>query len=143
MTRATWFDSPFLLGFDRLQELAERAAHIASDGYPPYNIEATGKDSLRVTLAVAGFARDELVVELDDRQLTVSGEKPTNGAERAYLHRGIATRRFRRTFLLADGYEVVGALLENGLLHVDLKRPERQGAVQRIAIKANGHGSEA
>ncbi len=138
MTRATWFDSPFLLGFDRLQELAERAAHVASDGYPPYNIEDRGDDSLRVTLAVAGFEPDELAVELDDRELTVSGEKPTNGAERSYLHRGIATRRFRRTFLLADGYEVEGASLENGLLHVDLKRPERARAVRKIAIRTDG-----
>jgi HSP20 family molecular chaperone IbpA len=138
MARATWFDSPFLLGFDRLQELAERAAHLASDGYPPYNIETRGDDALRVTLAVAGFGPDELVVELDDRQLTVSGEKATNGAERSYLHRGIATRRFRRTFLLADGYDVEGAVLENGLLHVDLVRPERASAVKRIAIQSNG-----
>jgi HSP20 family molecular chaperone IbpA len=138
MTRASWFDSPFLLGFDRLQELAERASHLATDGYPPYNIEAPGEDALRVTLAVAGFEPDELVVELEDRQLTVSGEKATNGADRSYLHRGIATRRFRRTFLMADGYEVEGARLENGLLHIDLKRPERTRAVQRIEIRSNG-----
>src|SRR5690606_29667 len=127
----------FLLGFDRLQELAERAAHVATDGYPPYNIEARGEDALRVTLAVAGFEPDELTVELEDRQLTVAGEKVADGAERSYLHRGIATRRFRRTFLLADGFEVEGARLENGLLHIDLKRPERSRAVQRIAIRSN------
>lgn len=138
MTRATGFDSPFLLGFERFQELIERAAHVAAEPYPPYNVEALEDGTLRVTLAVAGFGSDELAVEVDDRQLTVAGDKSANGAERAYLHRGIATRRFRRAFLLADGYEVRGAKLENGLLHIDVSRPERAREVRRIAIQTSG-----
>jgi HSP20 family molecular chaperone IbpA len=138
MTRAMGFDSPFLLGFERLQELVERAAHVAAEAYPPYNVEALEDGSLRVTLAVAGFGQDELTVELDDRQLTVAGDKSANGSERAYLHRGIATRRFRRAFLLADGYEVTGARLENGLLHVEVSRPDLKREVRRIAIQSSG-----
>jgi HSP20 family molecular chaperone IbpA len=138
MTRALGFDSPFLLGFERLQELVERAAHVAAEAYPPYNVEALEDGSLRVTLAVAGFGADDLAVELDDRQLTVAGDRSGAGTERSYLHRGIATRKFRRTFLLADGYEVTGAMLENGLLHVDIARPERTREVKRIAIQTSG-----
>jgi HSP20 family molecular chaperone IbpA len=136
LTRAAWIESPYMLGFERLQELAERVAHIATDGYPPYNVESVGDGAIRVTLAVAGFAPEELAVEIDDRRLTVAGEKAENGADRAYLHRGIATRRFRKEFLLADGYEVEEARLEDGLLHVDLKRPERAPDVRRIAIQS-------
>lgn len=138
MTRPMGFDSPFLLGFERFQELVERAAHVAAEGYPPYNVEALEDGSLRVTLAVAGFGPGDLSVELDERQLTVAGDKSGNGADRAYLHRGIATRRFRRAFLLADGYEVAGARLENGLLHIDISRPQRQREVRRIEIRSGG-----
>lgn len=137
MPRTSWVDSPFLLGFDRLQELAERAANGATDGYPPYNIETRGDGRLRVTLAVAGFAPEELTAELHDRQLVVSGEK-ADGEDRAFLHRGIAARRFRRSFLLADGFEVEGARLENGLLHIDVLRRERTPDVKRIAIQSVG-----
>jgi HSP20 family molecular chaperone IbpA len=91
-----------------------------------------------VTLAVAGFESAELTVELEDRRLTVAGEKPENGAGRSYLHRGIAARRFRREFLMADGFEVEGARLENGLLHVELRRPERTPDVKRIEIRSAG-----
>ncbi len=138
MTRAMGFDSPFLLGFERFQALVERAAHVAAEAYPPYNVEAFEDGALRVTLAVAGFEPDELTVEIDDRQLTVAGDKSGAGAERAYLHRGIATRRFRRAFLLADGCEVAGARLENGLLHIEISRPERTRDVRRIAIQSSG-----
>ena len=138
MTRAPWFESPFLLGFDRLQELAERTASLGADGYPPYNIESVGEGRLRVTLAVAGFDPDELDVELDDRHLVLTGEKRDAGEDRSYLHRGIAARRFRRTFLLADGCEVEGAALENGLLHIDVRLRERASDVRRIAIRSNG-----
>jgi HSP20 family molecular chaperone IbpA len=136
VSRSAWLDSPYLLGFERLQELAERVAHIATDGYPPYNVESFGEGSIRVTLAVAGFALEELSIELDDRRLTVAGDKNENGADRAYLHRGIATRRFRKEFLLADGYEVEEARLENGLLHVALRHQERARDVIRIPIQA-------
>jgi HSP20 family molecular chaperone IbpA len=142
MTRTLWFDSPLLLGFERLQQLAERAAQAAADGYPPYDVETLSDDALRVTLAVAGFEPDELAVEVEDRQLTVAGEKAGtgNGAERSFLHRGIATRRFKRAFYLADGFEVVGAALENGLLRIDVKSPDRAKARRRIAIAIDGAG---
>lgn len=138
MSRTLWFESPLLLGFERLHQLAERAAQAGTDGYPPYNVEAVSEDALRVTLAVAGFDTDELTIEVDDRQLAVEGEKSGEIAERSFLHRGIATRRFRRAFYLADGFEVVGASLENGLLHIDVKRPDRSKGIRRIAISANG-----
>jgi HSP20 family molecular chaperone IbpA len=138
LSRMAWLDSPYLLGFERLQELAERVAHIATDGYPPYNVESITDGAIRLSLAVAGFRPEELAVELDDRRLTVTGEKAENGGERAFLHRGIATRRFRKEFLLADGFEVEEARLENGLLHVDLNRPERAPNVRRIAIRSDG-----
>ena len=148
MARTPWFESPFLLGFERLQEMAERAAHVAADGYPPYNIETLSEDRLRVSVAVAGFEADDLAVELRDRHLVISGGRAdgeASGADepRAFLHRGIAARRFRRTFLLADGCEVDGASLENGLLHVDVRLARRAPEVKRIAIRANGAASEA
>jgi HSP20 family molecular chaperone IbpA len=138
MTRTSWFDSPFLVGFEQLRDLAERAANGEADGYPPYNIENRGDGLLRVTLAVAGFAPEELGAELHDRQLVLTGEKANGSEERSFLHRGIAARRFRRAFVLGDGYEVEGATLENGLLHIDVKRRERAPDVKRIAIQSIG-----
>ena len=138
MTRTPWFESPFLLGFERLQEMAERAASLGSDGYPPYNIEELGEGRLRVTLAVAGFELDDLNVELNDRHLVLTGEKRDESEDRAYLHRGIAARRFRRTFLLADGCDVEGATLEHGLLHVDVRVHAHEPEVTRIAIRSSG-----
>ncbi len=135
MTRPSWFDSPFLLGFDRMQELAERAARTASDGYPPYNIEDRGEGRIRITLAVAGFAAEELAASVAGSQLVLRGEKSDAG-ERSFLHRGIAARRFQRTFVLADGYEVEGAQLENGLLHIDVRRPEPAVSERKIEIKS-------
>jgi HSP20 family molecular chaperone IbpA len=138
MSRTLWFESPLLLGFERLHQLAQRTAQAAADGYPPYNVEAVSDDALLVTLAVAGFEPDELAVEIEDRQLAVTGEKTGEGAERSFLHRGIATRRFRRMFYLADGFEVTGAALENGLLHIDVKRPDKSRGVRKVAISATG-----
>ena len=110
MTRSLIFDSPFLLGFDHMRELVDRASRAANEGYPPYNVEETGDGRLRITLAVAGFTPDQLQVTVEDNQLVVTGrrdgEPPKDAAERAYLHRGIAARGFIRNFVLADGMEI-------------------------------------
>lgn len=135
MTRTAWFESPFLLGFERMQELAERVASAASDGYPPYNIEARGEHHLRITLAVAGFEPGDLTAEVDGAELVLSGARRGGDDARTYLHRGIAMRRFRHAFVLADGYEVEAARLENGLLHVDVARPQRTASVRQIPIQ--------
>lgn len=134
-TRPLLFDSPFLLGFDRTRTLIDRAAKAAAESYPPYNVEDRGEAGVRITLAVAGFTPDDLSVTLEGRQLTISGKREgADSPANAYLHRGIATRGFVRSFVLADGLEVAGAALEHGLLHVDLSRPERAEAIRRIPI---------
>ena len=134
-TRTLLFDSPFLLGFDQTRALIDRAAKAASEGYPPYNVEDRGEKGVRITLAVAGFTPEELSVTLEGRQLTIAGKREDAGkTDNAYLHRGIAARGFVRSYVLADGLEVTGAALEHGLLHVDLKRPERAETVKRIPI---------
>jgi HSP20 family molecular chaperone IbpA len=122
MTSMSLFNSPFLLGFDELEDLLDRTAKASSDGYPPYNIEQLAEDGLRISLAVAGFSDDELSIEIEDRQLVVKG-KQRDDDQRVYLHRGIAARQFQRSFVLAEGIEVTGASLNNGLLHIDLVRP--------------------
>lgn len=140
MTRVLQFNSPFLLGFDELERLLDRAAK-ASDGYPPYNVEqlrAEKGDALRITLAVAGFSREELSVTVENNQLVIRGRQEEDGA-RTYLHRGIAARQFQRSFVLADGMEASAARLENGLLTIDLLRPEPEQKLRRIEIsEANG-----
>ncbi|MEH6664929.1 MAG: Hsp20 family protein [Brevundimonas sp.] len=134
-TRTLLFDSPFLLGFDQTRALIDRAAKAAAEGYPPYNVEDRGADGVRISLAVAGFTPDDLAVTLEGRQLTIAGKRDDAGkTDNAYLHRGIAARGFVRSYVLADGLEVTGAALEHGLLHVDLKRPERPETVRRIPI---------
>jgi HSP20 family molecular chaperone IbpA len=142
MSRNAMFNSPFLLGFEHLERLLERTAKSAGDGYPPYNIEQSGVDRLRITVAVAGFAPDELAVTVEDKQLVIRG-KQVDAGDREFLHRGIAARQFQRAFVLADGIEVTGAELENGLLSVELSRPTPESVVKTIAIrsKANGHGA--
>lgn len=142
MTRNAMFSSPFLLGFEHLERLLERTAKSAGDGYPPYNIEQAGPGRLRITLAVAGFTPDELSVTVEDKQLLIRG-KQTEAAGREFLHRGIAARQFQRAFVLADGIEVTGAELENGLLSVELNRPKAESVVRTIAIKAKENGTEA
>ncbi|NQU69524.1 MAG: Hsp20 family protein [Rhodospirillales bacterium] len=122
MTQIPLFSSPFLLGFDQLERALDRVSKSSADGYPPYNIEQDGENSLRITLAVAGFSRDELSVVVEGTQLTVLG-KQGDDPERVYLHRGIAARQFQRSFVLADGMDVIGAVVKDGLLHVDLLRP--------------------
>ena len=141
MNRSPLYDSPFLLGFEHTRVLIERAAKAASEGYPPYNVEDTGEGAVRITLAVAGFSPDQLDVIVEDNQLTVTGRRPTDGApsaERAFLHRGIAARGFVRSFVLADGMDVRGAILEHGLLHIDAVRPEPARLVRHIAISVAG-----
>jgi HSP20 family molecular chaperone IbpA len=136
------FDSPFLLGFEHTRSLIERAAKAAAESYPPYNVEQLD-DGVRISLAVAGFGPDQLQVTVEDRQLVVTGRRepdggPARAREAAYLHRGIAARAFIRTFVLADGMEVKGAVLEHGLLHIDVVRPEPEHTVRQIPIRTAG-----
>ena len=139
MNRSIVFDSPFLLGFEHTRSLIERAAKAATESYPPYNVEDRGDGALRITLAVAGFTPETLHVTMEDRQLTVAGRREDAAkGEDAYLHRGIAARGFIRSFVLADGVEVDRALLEHGLLHIDLSRPEPDKLVKRIPIQTAG-----
>lgn len=138
MTRPSPFGHPFLLGFDEIEQALDRVSKAANDGYPPYNIERIARagdepERLRITLAVAGFARDQLDVALEENQLVVRGRQVDDKA-RQFLHRGIAARQFQRAFLLADGMEVLGADLSNGLLSIDLVRPEPERIVRKIAI---------
>jgi HSP20 family molecular chaperone IbpA len=135
MNRTLYFNSPFLLGFEHLENLLERVARSGGDSYPPYNIEQTGEHSLRISLAVAGFTTDELNVTVEDRQLVVRGRQ-SDGGDKNYLHRGIAARQFQRAFVLAEGIEVTGATLANGLLVIDLERPRTENVVRTIAIKS-------
>ncbi len=141
MNRPILFDSPFLLGFERTRDLIERAAKATVDSYPPYNVEDGGEGRVRITLAVAGFSADQLLVTIEGSQLTIAGRRDPESAgtgERAFLHRGIAARGFTRAFVLADGMEVEGALLEHGLLHIDTFRPTSAQAVRRVPIKMAG-----
>ncbi|HXP31755.1 MAG TPA: Hsp20 family protein [Stellaceae bacterium] len=142
MTRLSLFSSPLLLGFDQFERALDRVSKTASDGYPPYNVEQTGEDALRITLAVAGFTAQDLSVQVEDNQLVVRG-KQTDDKDRVYLHRGIAARQFQRSFVLADGIEIAGAWLDNGLLNIDLVRRSAQGRVQTIAIRAGAAAPDA
>lgn len=138
-TRTIVFDSPFLLGFEQTRALIERATKASSEGYPPYNVEQVSADRLRITMAVAGFSPDQLQVTVEENQLLVAGRREPEGRdEAAYLHRGIAARGFQRTFILADGMEVESALLEHGLLHLDVVRPEPERSVKSIPIRTAG-----
>jgi len=134
MTKLTLGTHPFLLGFEQLERLVEHTAKTGNDGYPPYNIEQTSERSYRITLAVAGFSDEELAITVEDRQLVVRGRSRDDGTERTFLHRGIAARQFQRSFVLADGVEVRGASMENGLLHIDLERAVPDAVMQRITI---------
>jgi HSP20 family molecular chaperone IbpA len=140
MNRISLFNSPLLLGFDHFERAIDRVAKASTDGYPPYNIEQTGDDRLRITLAVAGFTMHDLVVQIEDNQLVIRG-KQVDDRERLYLHRGIAARQFQRSFVLAEGIEVTGASLDNGLLHIDLMRPLVEPKVRRVEIRADGQSA--
>jgi HSP20 family molecular chaperone IbpA len=140
MTRLAVFNHPLLLGFEQFERVLDRIGKSSADGYPPFNIEQLGDNALRITLAVAGFRVADLSVEVEDRQLTVRGQQMDDAGdgERIYLHRGIAARQFQRSFVLADGMEVTGATLDNGLLHIDLMRPTPTPRVQKVEIKSGG-----
>lgn len=125
---------PFLLGFDQLERLVERTAKTGNEGYPPYNIEKSTPNSYRITLAVAGFGEDDLSITIEDSQLVVKGRHSADTSERVFLHRGIAARQFQRTFVLADGVEIGSAIMENGLLHIDLNRASPETIVKTIKI---------
>ncbi len=146
-TRLALFDSPLFLGFDQFERTLDRIKKTAHEGYPPYNIEQTSADGLRITLAVAGFTMADLDIEIDQKQLVIRGRQ-ADDAEKVYLHRGIAARQFQRTFVLADGIEILGATLDNGLLNIDMKRVEPETTARKIEISStskpvtmNGHGN--
>lgn len=132
-TRLTLFDSPLFLGFDHFEKTVDRMRKAGADGYPPYNIEQIGEDGLRITLAVAGFSMANLDVQIEHNQLTIRG-KQAEEEGRIYLHRGIAARQFQRSFILADGIEVLGAELDNGLLHINLERIIPESQARKIEI---------
>lgn len=143
--RLSLFDSPLFLGFDHFERTLDRIKKHTAEGYPPYNIEQTGENGLRITLAVAGFAMKDLDIQVEQNQLTVRGRQEDETGK-TYLHRGIAARQFQRSFILADGIEILGASLDNGLLHIDMKRVEPESTARKIEIKpakeiaADGHG---
>jgi len=138
MNRPSLFGSPLLLGFEEFERAIERLSKHAGDAYPPYNVEQHSDSHLRIVLAVAGFAPDDLSVQIEGNQLVIrGGQSPEDGG--TLLHRGIATRRFERSFVLADGIEVTGAALDDGLLRIDLERPLANAQVRRIEI-ASGSG---
>lgn len=135
MTRLSVFNSPLLLGFDHFERVLDRVSKSQAEGYPPYNIEQTSDNGLRITLAVAGFSMDDLSVGLEDNQLIIRGRQVEDDQGRIFLHRGIAARQFQRAFVLAEGIEVKAATLDNGLLHVDLMRPRPEPRVKNIPIQ--------
>ncbi len=143
MSRLTVFNSPLLLGFDHFERVLDRVTKAQADGYPPYNVEQTGENALRITLAVAGFTMDDLAIRIEDNQLVVRGKQTDDSEGRVFLHRGIAARQFQRPFVLAEGIEVKGAWLDKGLLHIDLHRPQAETRVRTIRIgekPGNGTG---
>ncbi len=135
MSKLTLGAYPHMLGFEQLERLLERSAKSGNEGYPPYNIEQTSEHSYRITLAVAGFGDADLAITVEDRQLVIRGRQQDDSEGRVFLHRGIAARQFQRMFVLADGVEVGEAIMENGLLHVDLTRAAPETIVQTINIR--------
>lgn len=135
MSRLSLFSSPLLLGFDQLERTLDQVTKTAADGYPPYNVEQIGDSALRITLAVAGFTMADLSVQVEGTQLVVRGRQ-IDDKDRVYLHRGIAARQFQRSFMLAEGIEVSGAWLDNGLLNIDLARRAPEERVRKVAIRA-------
>ena len=135
MTKLSLGTYPHMLGFEQLERLLERTAKSGNEGYPPFNIEQTSQRSYRITLAVAGFSEDDLSITVEDRQLVIKGRQKENTGDRIFLHRGIAARQFQRSFVLAEGVDVGDAIIENGLLHVDLTQNLPETVVQTIKIK--------
>ena len=135
MSRMSVFNSPFLLGFEQFERTIDRISKLSTDTYPPYNIEQLSSNLLRITIAVAGFEKTDLEINLEGNQLQIKGFKKEENDERIFLHRGIATRQFQRNFVLAEGIEVEGASMENGLLSVDLSQPINSEESKKIEIK--------
>ncbi len=143
MSRIATFNSPLLLGFDHFERVLDRISKTSPEGYPPYNIEQTGENGLRITLAVAGFSMSDLSVSTEDNQLIIRGRQIDDDTpNRVFLHRGIAARQFQRAFVLAEGIEVVGASLDNGLLHIDLTRPSPEPRVRTIPISGKAQPAQ-
>ena len=148
MARLSLFNSPLLLGFEPFERALDRVSKVSSDGYPPYNVEQLSENELRITLAVAGFAMADLTITIEENQLVIRG-KQADDTDRIYLHRGIAARQFQRSFVLAEGIEVRGAWLDNGLLHIDLVRPPVEARVRTVPIRGpeeadpDRHGSRS
>lgn len=143
MTRVSAFNSPLLLGFDHFERALDRISKSASDGYPPYNVEQVSDDELRITLAVAGFRLEDLEIKVEDTQLTIRGRHAEEESGRVFLHRGIATRQFQRSFVLSEGIEVGEATLDNGLLHIELRRVRPKPATRTVQITTAGRGEDA
>ena len=135
MSRMSVFNSPFLLGFEQFERTIDRISKLSTESYPPYNIEQISSNLLRITIAVAGFEKADLEINLEGNQLQIKGFKKEENDERIFLHRGIATRQFQRNFVLAEGIEVEGASMENGLLSVDLSQPINSEESKKIEIK--------
>lgn len=135
--RLTLFDSPLFLGFEDIEKTFDRLRKSGGEGYPPYNIEQIGETNLRITLAVAGFSMEDLDIEVENNQLVIRGRQVDDEGERVYLHRGIAARQFQRSFVLADGIEVRDAMLDKGLLHIDLERVVPESKARKIHIKGD------
>ena len=133
MTRVSLLKNPLLLGFDQFERTLEQIAKIPIEGYPPYNIERIGSNELRITLALAGFSLHDLEIVLEDNQLSIKGQKKDED-QSIYLHRGIANRQFNRNFIIADGMEVISAIFDNGLLHIDLLQPKPARKIRKIKI---------
>ena len=146
MSRMSVFNSPLLLGFEHFERILDRASRASAEGYPPYNIEQFGENALRITLAVAGFSMDDLNVSVEDNQLVIRGrleDADGDGDEnRVYLHRGIASRQFQRSFVLAEGIEVQSATMDNGLLYIELERIVLEPEVRTIKIESSLSGSK-
>tara|TARA_B100001027_G_C16235269_1_gene316680 strand:- start:660 stop:1130 length:471 start_codon:yes stop_codon:yes gene_type:complete len=134
MNRLSLFNSPFLLGFDQVERTIDRISKLSTDAYPPYNIEQISENILRITIAVAGFEKNELKVNLEGNQLIIRGGKSESDTDKIFIHRGIATRQFQRRFIIAEGIEVNGASIENGLLNIDLSQPISQEKSKTIEI---------
>jgi HSP20 family molecular chaperone IbpA len=143
MSRVAGFNSPLLLGFDHLERVIDQVAKSSTEGYPPYNIEQIGENALRITLAVGGFRIDDLKVSLEGKQLVIRGRRQEDDSKRVFLHRGIAFRQFQRSFVIAEGIEVVGATLDHGLLEIDLRRLEPEPSVRTIAISKGSSSGTA
>ena len=137
MAKLSFGAYPHMLGFEQLEQLLERTAKSSNEGYPPFNIEQTSDRSFRITLATAGFSEADLSITLENRQLVIHGKKNQETDKRIFLHRGIATRQFQRSFVLADGVEVGEAFMENGLLHIDLLQNIPTNVIQKIDIKTD------